>query len=249
VLDRITDSMSRLCRLDGVTPASILFGIEKTGSQQIIDTAAKLLTDDSLLMYGTRGRPVKLRGHLASVAAAFRRPSARVLLPTSIRDLWKADLFSGYSDSDRWVGTSVKVNVAQLEPARGLRLGIVPAAQGSADAPYRLEQRNLVVCPLPYDGGFMEIFYRAWSVVQQFIASDARLPREVALPGPAERQVARYLDDRRDFAVVEVVEALRPIAQPELLDTTVRPADVIAMDQSRIVQEATSVLAPLPSSR
>ncbi len=73
----------------------------------------------------------------------------------------------------------------------------------------------------------METFYQGWQVAQQFIAADARLPKEVALPRPPERQVARYLEDRREFPVVDVIEALAPLAQPELLKTAARAADVI----------------------
>jgi len=78
------------------------------------------------------------------------------------------------------------------------------------------------VCPIPYDASFMEMFYRAWGIVQQFIAADAHLPREVALPRPPERQVARYLEDRRDFPVRAVIEVLGPLSQPELLQGETR---------------------------
>src|SRR6266545_6623251 len=76
VLNRISDALSTHCRVAGSDPASILFGAEKAGSQQLIDTVRELLTDDSSLMYGTRGRPVKLKRHINRIAAAFRRPSA-----------------------------------------------------------------------------------------------------------------------------------------------------------------------------
>ena len=162
-------------------------------------------------------------------------------MPHSIRGLWKADLFAGFSDCDRWVGTCVKINPRHLEAARGLRIGIVPSTQGASD---RIEQRNrLIVCPLPHGGSFMEIFYRAWGVVQQFIAADARLPAPVALPGPEERQVARYLAERREFAVIDVVEILLPLAQPELLATDARIPDFRFRREADTV--AKTVLAPV----
>ena len=79
------------------------------------------------------------------------------------------------------------------------------------------ESKNLVICPLLHDGDFMQLFYEGWQIVQAFIASDAGLPKEVMLPRPSHREVARMLRDRREFPVVDVVEALRPFAQPELL--------------------------------
>jgi hypothetical protein len=245
ITERVTDALTGQCNVRGSSPASILFGAEKTGSQQLIDTAKELLTDDSSLLSGARGRPVKLRRHIDAIAAAFRRPNARLALPQSIGGVWKADLFLGYSDTDRWVGTSVKINAQHLEGARGLRIGIVPSREGASDLIYLDNQRNLVVCPLPHDGSFMEVFYKAWGVVQQFLAADSQLPSEVSLPRPAERQVARYLADRRDFSVLQVVDALVPLAQPELLETSERAASVVLTRESQI--EVGAVIAPLPT--
>jgi hypothetical protein len=247
VLDRIKTAMSPPhCRVPGSEPASILFGAEKAGSQQLIETAKDLLTDESSLLYGTRGRPLKLKRHLSLIAAAFRRKDARLALPQSISGLWKADLFLGHADSDRWVGTTVKINPAQLEPARGLRIGIVPSREGASDAVRHDQKRNLIVCPLPHDASFMETFYKAWGVVQQFLDADADVPREVALPRPAERQVARYLADRRDFEVLDVIEALRPLAQPELLETSERAAELILTRDAEV--ETGAVVAPVALS-
>jgi hypothetical protein len=143
VLERISDA-AKLCRLDGGTPRSILFGLEKTGTQQLIDTAADVLTEDSRLLYGTRGQPVKLRRHLQTIAGAFRNRNTRPALPYSIRGLWKADLFVGYPENDRWLGTTVKINASQLEGAAGLRIGIVPTKQGKADWCEETNQRTLL---------------------------------------------------------------------------------------------------------
>lgn len=96
VMDRIADALSHHCRISGSNAASILFGAEKTGAVQLIETARERLTDESSLLYGTRGRPVKLKKHIDTVAAAFRKRTEQRLLPQSIRGLWKADLFLGY---------------------------------------------------------------------------------------------------------------------------------------------------------
>jgi hypothetical protein len=242
VLGRVDDALRNYCKVVGSEPASILFGAEKAGALKLIDTAKDRLTDNSQLMYGSRGRPVKLKRHIDAVAAAFRRKEARKELPYSIAGLWKADLFTGFTDSDRWVGTPVKINPSHLEPARGLRIGIVPSRQGSTDS---IEQEGkLVVCPLPYDGAFMEIFYRAFVIVQQFFAADAHVPREVALPRPADRQVTRYLDERRAFPALEVVEALGPLAQPALLETETRSANIQHRREGR--SSIGALLGPIP---
>jgi hypothetical protein len=100
-MDRVTDAL-RACRIDRGDPASILFAIEKAGSQQLISTELDYITDNSRVLSGTRGQPVKLKKHLTSLASAFRRPVARLNLPQSIRGLWKADLFLGSPQPDHW---------------------------------------------------------------------------------------------------------------------------------------------------
>jgi hypothetical protein len=244
VTNRVADALAR-CNVPGHALSSILFGAEKTGSLNLINTAEELLTPDSVLLYGTKGRPAKLKRHIQSVAAAFRKPTARAALPLSISGLWKADLFMGCNDSDKWIGTTLKINRAHLEGARGLRLGIVPANQGESDMIERDESKNLIVCPLPYDGSFMQVFYQAWEVVVQFLTADAHVPRPVNLPRPASRQVAKYLEDRRGFPVMQVYEALSPLSQPELLRTEQSQAN---LKETRPTQttSTTALLAPMP---
>ncbi len=152
VLERVGDALS-LCKVPGGDVGSILFGAERAGSQQLIDTAADLLTNDSSLLSGSRGRPVKLKRHLTSAAAALRKKGVGGGLPQSISGLWRADLFLGSVEMDYWVGTTVKINPTGLQGDRGLRVGVVPASRGKSDLITMDDRRNLVVCPLPY-GGF-----------------------------------------------------------------------------------------------
>jgi hypothetical protein len=243
VVERVVTALEE-CRVPGQDTRSILFAAEKTGSLRLIETARDVLTEESSLLYGSRGRPVKLRRHIDSIATAFRRKEVRDLLPQSIGGLWKADLFLGNTDTERWVGTSVKINPSHLEAARGLRIGIVPTAQGQNDAVRRDPQRNLVICPLPYDGAFMEVFYNAWGIVQQFVAADAQLPPEPRLPRPLERHVARLLVDRRDFSVLEAVDGLSALAQPELLQTSEHSA--LTVDRRTAEAAVGAAVAPLP---
>lgn len=247
VTERVADALSQ-CRVPGDVLSSILFGVEKAGSQQLINTAADSLTSDSSLLYGTQGRPVKLKKHLSSAATAFRTRGRTSALPQSVSGLWKADLFLGTTDTDKWVGTTVKINRAHLEAVRGLRVGIVPAQQGNSDKIVKDERRNLMVCPLPYDGAFVETFYEAWTLVVQFLNADAQVPKEVALPRPAPRQVAKLLAERREFPVIDVIEALAPLAQPELLETKTNSAILLPSGGSRDAGPVTtsSVVAPIP---
>jgi hypothetical protein len=218
VVERIADA-ALLCNVPGQNVTSILFGLEKSGALQLIRTAHDLLTDDSRLLYGTKGQPAKLRNHLKILTGAFKNKRTRPALPSSIRGLWKADLFVGFVDTDRWVGTSVKINPSHLEGAAGLRIGIVPARQGASDAVRRDDSKNLVICPLHHDGDFMQIFYEGWRIVQAFLTADAKVPKEVLLPRPVDREVAKILAERRDFPVLEVIDAIAAFGQPELLHT------------------------------
>ena len=248
ILDRVSSALAQ-CKVPGSDVSSILFGAEKSGASSIIATAKTLLTEDSVLLYGAQGRPGKLKRHVEAVAKAFRSTTARQLLPGSFSGLWKADLFTGRRDTDRWVGTTLKINRDHLEGAKGLRLGIVPAKQGEKDSIEYDDARNLVICPLPYDRSFMQIFYEGWEVMMAFLAADAHLPAEVALPRPPARQVARYLADRREFSVRKVIEALLPLAQPELLRTKEEQAAQSAVTGAATITTTTSLMAPMPQVR
>jgi hypothetical protein len=245
VMERILDA-SRLCKLPGRSFTSILFGVEKSGKTRIIDTANQLLTDDSRILTGVQSQPPKLKSYMNRLAAAFHRPETRASLPSSINGLWKADLFFGSTDADRWLGTTLKINAKQLEGAKGLRVGIVPATQGASDKIFKDDGKNLVVCPIPYDGSFMELFYTGWRIVQQFISADAKVPPPVALPAPADRQVARELEMRRDFPIVDVIRALEAQSQNDLLSATEKSVEVATeRDGSPVLNDL--IISPVAS--
>jgi hypothetical protein len=218
VLSRI-ESAVKLCRIKTTGLKSILFGMEKSGAVQLIDTAHNVLTEDSRALTGSAGQPPKLRRRLNLLAAAFKRPSTRLGLPYSIRGLWKADLFVGSVTTQQWVGTSIKINPSQLEGAAGLRVGIIPNRQGRSDSVRMDESKNMVICPLHHDGDFMQVFYEAWRIVQAFLVADAKLPKEALLPRPVDREICRILEERREFPTIDVIAALKVFGQPELLVT------------------------------
>ena len=246
IAERISDALKKHCKVPGKNIESILFGAEKSGVVQLIDTAKNVLTDDSRILTGKQAQPPKLKSYLKMLAAAFSRESTRLSLPTSINGLWKADLFIGCTDSDRWVGTTVKINPKHLEGANGLRVGIVPSMQGKSDKITIDHQKNLVICPLPYDASFMEVFYYAWGIVQQFLKADANVPKEVALPTPAHRQVTKELASRREFPVLDVVEALGALAQPHLLANSTAS---VSLEQSRVAASNITETMIAPISR
>jgi len=246
IMDRIETSL-RQCRANGQEITSILFGLEKSGIRQLIDTETSILTDESRLLTGAQAQPVKLKRHLSSLTGAFRNSRTRPALPYSISGLWKADLFLGRTDTDRWVGSTVKINPHDLEAAKGLRVGIVPMSQGRSDRVALDRIKNIVVCPVPYDASFMEVFYMGWRVVQQFVAARGRMPREVALPNPPERQAARELVDRLDFPVVDVVDVLQAQCQRNLLESGQQQAPMHLNVQATPTTD--TIISPVPLER
>lgn len=243
ITNRVYDALTKYCNVPGSDIDSILFGAEKNGSLQLIDTAYGALTDESRILTGAQAQPPKLKQHLEHLARAFRSATFRESLPSTIKGLWKADLFLGCRDSDRWVGTTVKINPRALEGAPGLRLGIIPSSQGRYDGIKIDESRNLVICPVPYDESFMEAFYISWGIVQQFIKADANMPKEVYLPTPFQRQVANELVIRRDFYVIDIIDALLALAQPHLLVKNEQdvPVDIAVADMT-----PDAIITPIP---
>jgi len=244
VIERVTEAL-RQCNIRRGDPASILFAIEKQGAKQLIGTDLELITDNSRALSGRQGQPVKLKKHLNQLAAAFRRTSTKPNLPQSINGLWKADLFLGSPVPDHWVGTSVKITRTRLEKAAGLRIAIVPATAGRSDAIYRDEAKNLVICPVPHDQSFMEVFHEGWRLVQSLCASDFNMPSAAAVPSSLLREVAKVYAQRRDFPVGEVLDVTRPFAQPHLLET--KPENVASTSfQADVSPDTGTVVAPAP---
>jgi len=245
VLNRIDSALSKFCRIKGDDPSSILFGAEKSGQLQFIDSVMEHLTDSSLLLTGDRGKPIKLKRHINGVVSAFRKPQDRAKLPNSINGLWKADLFVGNTLLDKWVGTTVKINPKQLESAKGLRLGIVPSRQGKNDKIYKHETKNLVICPVPYDKSFMEIFYEGWDIVRQFIIAKGNMPTEINLSSSLDRTVCKHLVDRKKYPVLDVIEYLKTMSQPHLM--TVENTNAAIISSSDKEMKINRIVAPISS--
>jgi hypothetical protein len=74
--------------------------------------------------------------------------------------------------------------------------------------------------------------------------SVANLPKEVTLPRPTHREVARILVERREYPVVDVVEAIGAFSQPGLLVT-----DAKQVDTKTLAGHANTNLVVAPLSR
>lgn len=219
VHDLLSNVLNEFCGIKSGAE-SILFGAEKSGGISLIDTSQSLINGESRVLSGKVGQPAKLQKQWETIKKALRDAKARERLPVSIKGLWKADLFLGSSQEARWVGTTLKLNKSDFEGAAGIRLGIYPETR-KGEGPSRDENNNLILCPLPYDASFMEAFYSSFFAVKQFLLADAKVPKPVALPSASDRFVAQQFEDRRSFSVLEVIEAMHPLGQPELTDESV----------------------------
>ena len=119
----VQEVLYSFCKIKG-DPESILFGLEKNGSLNVVETAKASLTDDARVLGGAAGKPPYLKHRIAALERAFRNVKHRDRLPQSIRGLWKADLFLGSPKTEQWVGTTLKLNRGEFEPAPGLRVEI-----------------------------------------------------------------------------------------------------------------------------
>lgn len=210
----VSQVIEDFCKIKGGVE-SILFGAEKKGAVSIIETAKNILTDQSRILVGKQARPAHLKRHLDKIAKAFRSKAHEEALPRTIRGVWKADLFLGSPDPDQWVATTLKTNRRDIEQAAGLRVAMYPEERRD-QGPKR--EDNLIYCPLPYSGDFMELFGASFQIVKQVVAARGKLPGRATLVYDDDMTVAKWLTDRGHYPLLEVLEALEPIKQPGLME-------------------------------
>lgn len=249
-----SEVLEDFCGIGGGS-ASILFGPEKDGAIPIIESVQDALTEDSRLYVGNRGQPPKLRQYIPQIVRAFRRNEERNKLPRSIRGIWKADLFLGNPDTEKWVGTTVKSNATGLVGAQGLRIGIYPKVNAK-DAPRKDDDLNLVRLPLPYDGAFMELFWKSFFLTRAFFRARGKVPPPLHLPDAEDRFVTEQLAQRADYPALDVLAVIRDMAQQDLLEaaqvemaettTALSEAEGLVDDATTSDEDAPVSLTPRP---
>src|SRR5262249_43714909 len=190
VAERVADALDK-CGVSGDDPASILYAIEKSGAQELISTEPGLVMDNSPVLLSEDGGRVGLREHLTAIGQAFMRPGALLSLAQSIRGLWKTELFLGSADRDQWVSAGIHMSASPLAAAKAPRIAIVPSMKRRSDEVRFDEQKNTVICPVPHDGSFIQVFHEGWQIVQALCATDFEMPSPFDIPSPGHREVAR----------------------------------------------------------
>ncbi|WP_122813302.1 hypothetical protein [Pseudomonas viridiflava] len=209
----VSQVLNDFCAIPGGAE-SILFGAEKSGDSSVVETAKNSLNDDSKVLVGRQAPPTFLKRHFDTIVSAFRNTTSQQKLPSSISGIWKADLFLGNDVSNYWVAATLKTNKKSIEYAAGLRVALFPEEKRH-ESPRR--EGDLIYCPLPYDGEFMELFGSSFQVIKQLVASKGKQPSRIALVYPADHEVAKWLADRAHFPVIGILEAIKPIMQPGLI--------------------------------
>jgi len=231
----IEEVLHSFCKIKG-SPESILFGIEKNGTLNLVETAQNSLTEDARVLAGKVGKPPFLKHRVAALERAFRSVKHRDRLPQSISGLWQADLFLGSPAAEQWVGTTLKVNREELKAAPGLRVGIFPSK--IKEGPTKDESKNLIMCPLPYRSDFMVLFGASFQIAKQLMHANGHMPKSPALVYEDDLAVAEWLSARRNYSVMTILEALHPLMQPGLI-----------LDQSSVesvAAENINAFAPMP---
>jgi hypothetical protein len=230
----IEEVLHSFCKIKG-KPESILFGLEKNGSLNLVATAENSLTDEARVLVGKPGKPPYLKHRIAILERAFRSVKHRDRLPRSINGLWQADLFVGSPASEQWIGTTLKVNREELKAAPGLRLGVFPSKIKAG--PTKEADKNLILCPLPYRGDFMVLFSASFQIAKQLMHSNGEMPKPPALIYDDDLAVAEWLSARRKYPVMAILEALHPLLQPGLLKTK---------EASESIAKSIQAFAPMP---
>jgi hypothetical protein len=229
MLDLMASALT-VCNIFG-DPQSLLFAPEKVERVSVLESAEGLLTGESRLYTGRQGRPITLQNHLESAYDAFSRRGESDALPLSIRGLWKADLFVGTREHDAWVAATVKLHRSDFEAAPGLRLGIYAAPDGEYVAPQLDQNLGLILVGMPYDPWFLELFYRAFRIFREFVATRGKMPDREALPNRVDREMASLLVASKHLPVSDVIAA---IGRSERL--VLHPSEVITVGANAPVQ-------------
>ena len=205
IIEQIKEAL-QLCGINSKYTTSILLGFEKSKILQINDELLNTLSKDSILVTNSSKDTIQIWDYLSNMTSIFRSANRNKTLPTSISGIWKADLLLGNPVSNMWAAASVKINHMHLRNVKGIAIGICPTKWNKKASVH--QGREMIICHVPFDNGFMHFFYITWNVIYKFLQNDAYVPHERLIPYPEQLEIAKYLESKRDTPVIELVDDL-----------------------------------------
>lgn len=248
VTEMLQDTMAKVspAAYKGIDkPKSLLFGYERAKHLGFLDAVVDSAGQEAVLLPDGRGRPFYF-GPWVSVAA--RGKAAEAELAERIRQVWKTDIFVGDEVNRRYAAVTVKSNWEQLEPGRGLRIGVVPEAKDRHPGIRYEPTQSLWVATLPDPNGFMGLFNDAYSAVAHAVGTLGKhdpLPYYLKASATAQR-VQEQLVKYAKVKVVEVEHALDEAAQQDLVAVEHKLVSVEAPAWLHISEKEAPVIAPKP---
>ncbi|MFP8834974.1 hypothetical protein ACLIJR_11985 [Hydrogenophaga sp. XSHU_21] len=226
-------------------PMSLLFGQERARYLGFMESVVDGREEAFLLTQGS-GRPfyfgpwvqVAAQGHLAEPQLEAR-----------IKKIWKTDLFL-YSEGDnKHLAATVKSNPSHLEGGKGLRIGIVPEANGHPPGVLYNSVHGLWQVTLADPSGFMGIFNDAYLSVARAVNKLGKMsqPPYYAVPSAKGQKLQAQLERFGDAKAAEVEAALDDAAQQDLVNSTHRLVSVNAPSWLHIKEMAPRVISAKPS--
>jgi len=193
---------------------SVLFGYERAKYLGFLDAVVENAATEAVLLPDGSGHPYSF-GTWVPVAAKGKIAEAE--LGTRITQVWKTDLFLTNEQNRQYAAATVKSNWEQLEAGRGLRIGIVPEAEG---LPVGIQRRDgLWLAVLPDPDGFTGLFndaYLAVAFAMQTLGQHQRIAY-FAKPSAKAQRVQAQIEKYPTAKVLDIDHALNEAAQQDLV--------------------------------
>ncbi len=244
VAERVSGALREYCGLTGTVPASILFGVGKNRGAGLVDTPKHLIAAGSTVkqLVGGAGKFAPMASWIERCADCFHS-EGEFHLPTSIRAYWRPRLLLGYADQGVWVPSSF---IQHSSVDLGLHVLLTPLNQ-DAGGQVRREDFQVVVCPIPVDGGFLSVFRRAWRCVRTLLAPDRNKHLAKPVIDPVDAELEGLLGSRRDRSLDELLVSLTSVGATSCFGLETRHVDYVNLGMQPIALG--TILAPVARVR
>ncbi|MEV4218821.1 hypothetical protein [Nonomuraea sp. NPDC049725] len=227
-------------------PTSLLFGYERAKYLGFLDAVVENAGDEAVLLPDGSGRPFAF-GPWVTVAAEGKLAEPR--LPERVQQVWKTDLFLSNAESLKYAATTIKSNWRQLEPGRGLRIGIVPEARDLPPGVRYDTKLRMWIAAFPDPNGFMGLFNDAYAAVAAAVCTLGKheRPPYYLKPTAKGQRLQAQIEKYPTAKVIDIEGALNEAAQQNLVGVEHKLVSVEAPPWLHMNEKRTAVIAPRPS--